>query len=98
MLAGCAPSADRLTAQASAAARATAPAVERAALPDIPAADAEPCPDPGFRAGKPYGAEAARNRQALGVCRRRHDRVVRFYRALQNEHAGQGKKELSRGR
>lgn len=55
-------------------------------LPDISVQDAQECPDPRVRAGEPALDALVNNRLALGICRRRHQRVVDFYRDVQAGH------------
>ncbi|MDZ7822997.1 MAG: hypothetical protein U5K75_02425 [Ahrensia sp.] len=92
MLGGCAISGADFNARARAEAQAVAPAISPQALPDIPALDALACRDPGVTAGQPALNQLAENRLALGECRRRHGRVVNFYKDLQ---AGHTARELS---
>lgn len=48
-------------------------------IPPLPGNLVTACADPGVRAGKSFGLELARNREALAVCSHKHRDTVTFY-------------------
>ncbi len=69
-----------------------APIVNKAAFPDIPAADKRVCLAPGYKAGQNALSVIKRYEVALIDCSLRHQRVVKFYNKLQSTQTGEGAK------
>lgn len=65
-----------------------APAIHQAALPDIPKQDEKVCLAPDFKAGENALTVIKRHQLSLIDCSLRHQRVVKFYKKIQEGHAG----------
>lgn len=65
-----------------------APVVNEVALPDVPKQDQDVCLAPGFKAGQNALTVIKRYQVALIDCSLRHQRVLKFYKKLQEGHAG----------
>lgn len=65
-----------------------APVVNQAALPNVPKQDQRVCLAPGFKAGQNALTVIKRYQVALIDCSLRHQRVLKFYKKLQEGHAG----------